>query len=191
SVAAAIAETAMRGSLTGTWAASRSAASAEPLYTSYRPTTSAMNSVSNVPRSSSWASSVQYSSVLYSCARLAGCRHSPVVWCVTHVMSKALRMRRSDTCGSPVGVREPADGGLHGLAQRRNADGEMQGFREGSHLSDIAGRRRGATQVSPDVASAPTERTHENADPISCRHGGRTAPGSSGSRTTDRDLPIQ
>src|SRR5690606_450471 len=99
-----------RGSLTGTCAASRNAASAEPLYTSYRPTTSAMNSVSNVPRSSSWASSVQYSSVLYSCARLAGCRHRPVVWCVTHVMSKALRMMRSDTSGAPGGWREPADG---------------------------------------------------------------------------------
>src|SRR5690606_30643195 len=69
-----------------------------------------MNKVSNVPRSSSWARLVQYSRVLYSCARLSGCRHRPVVWCVTHVMSKALRMMRSDTSGSPVGVREPADG---------------------------------------------------------------------------------
>jgi len=59
SVTAAIAGTAMTGSFTGTWAAWRTAASREPPYTSYTPSTSARNSASNPPRSSSRASSIQ------------------------------------------------------------------------------------------------------------------------------------
>src|SRR5690606_20056050 len=98
-----------------------------------------MNKVSNVPRSSSWARLVQYSRVLYSCARLSGCRHSPVVWCVTHVMSKALRMMRSDTSGSPVGWREPADGEPSRVAHGREREGVGQGMWE---VSQGSGRWR-------------------------------------------------
>jgi hypothetical protein len=64
SVTAAMAETCPTGSLTGTWTASVSDAATVPRYTSYTPTTSAMNSESNFPRSSSRARSVQYSMVL-------------------------------------------------------------------------------------------------------------------------------
>ena len=66
SVTAAMALTSIIGSLIGTFAAVRTAASALPPYTSHGPSASAMNSESNRPRSSSRAISVQWRRSLYS-----------------------------------------------------------------------------------------------------------------------------
>ena len=60
SVAAAIAETASSGSVTGVCTARVSAALASPPKTSSWPTASAMNKASKPPESNSFASSTQY-----------------------------------------------------------------------------------------------------------------------------------